>query len=376
MIIRRISLLFIGLLLIVSQSLAQDVASDMLGKINTLRRSLGVHEYQYSSILAVAANNQAEWMVSTGQISHTQTNGSTPRSRAAALGYPTSVVSENIFIGGLATTDSAWEWWLNSPIHYQGITSPNYTEVGVGFAAGDYGKAFVLVFGNPIGWGVLPDSGASSGSTSTSSSGGNDTNSTSSPPSYVVGTDEFGNIMHQIQPRDTVGQIAIQYGYGWDDVLMIQELNGMVEGDQYNMVVGEILLIPPAEGTFTPTPGDPEPTAQSQVTPVDSADMGIISTPAPTSTPMPTQTPVPSPTMTALPSSTPVTPTLTSTSDETQTAWTVMTVTPTPVTVANASNQNGTTPPRENIPTWLVAALIAQSVVIAGAGIEFLRRRR
>jgi len=99
---------------------AQDAASDLLGRINGLRASLGLPAYTFNGTLAAAALNQAQYMANTGQISHTQSDGSTPSSRAAAAGYGGRWVSENIYAGSSARVADAWNFWLNSPIHYRG----------------------------------------------------------------------------------------------------------------------------------------------------------------------------------------------------------------------------------------------------------------
>ncbi|NOG48051.1 MAG: CAP domain-containing protein [Chloroflexi bacterium] len=144
---------------------AQDVVSDLLGRINGLRGSLGLPGYTLNSALSAAALNQAQYMVSTGQITHTQANGSTPTTRAAAAGYGGSWVSENIYAGSIATTNDAWVFWLNSPIHYRGMTNPNYQEIGIASASSDWGRSFVLVFGRVGGTPLVSagSSGANSG---------------------------------------------------------------------------------------------------------------------------------------------------------------------------------------------------------------------
>ena len=111
---------------------AQDVVGDLLGRINQLRAEQGLSSYRLNNALNAAAQNQASWMASSGQVSHTQSDGSSVRDRARAAGYGSSWVSENIYMGTLATTDSAWQFWLNSPIHYRGLTSPNYQDIGIG----------------------------------------------------------------------------------------------------------------------------------------------------------------------------------------------------------------------------------------------------
>ncbi len=341
----------------------QDAASDLINRINQLRASLGLHGYTLNSALTAAAQNQANWMANTGQISHTQPDGSTPRSRAAAQGYPSSAVSENIYMGSSTTAATAWQWWLNSPIHYRGITNAIYTEVGIASATGSSGTAYVLVFGSPTGWQAPASNASSSGS-----------NVSDERPSFVVGVDNTGNIMHEIQPGQTLGEIALIYGYTWDDLQFIRDLNEMTETEGRKLSIGAVILIPPWDGTYTPTPGAVQSTLERTAEQL---------TPAPAHTVLPTLTPTDSPELAA--SLDPVAtledeaPPI-STLEPTTPAWSVATMTPTAIIVAqiatppnraiNTSENNNNTPP------LLMAALVLQMLILGIAGYEFFMGRR
>lgn len=257
----------------------QDAASALLPRINSLRVSLGLPAYGLHAALTAAANNHARWMADTGEIAHYQYDGSGPRTRALNAGFPSDWISENIYRG--ASAIAAWEWWLNSPIHYAGIVSPNYDKIGIGSASGAHGSAYVLVFGNSTGRLLA-------GRTQTESSAGG--SAPSGPPSYVLGLDEFGNIEHEIQPGQTIGHILLIYGYTWDEYPYLLEINGMSEADRLNMQPGSVILVPPKDGTFTPAPATVEPTTAATAAP----------TVAPTSAPTPsTSTPAAESTSTA-----------------------------------------------------------------------------
>ena len=190
------------------------------------------------------------WMAATGKIQHVQDDGSGPRNRAQNAGFPTNWVSENIYKGSSSNPAVAWNWWLNSPIHYTGIVSPNYDQIGISSASGAHGYAFVTVFGNSTG--RLPQAAASSG-------GG--VAAPAAPPSYVLGIDEWGNIKHEIQAGQTMGDIALIYGYTWEDIPYMLELNGMTEDEIRLLQPGDVFLVPPQDGTFTPTAEAPPATA-------------------------------------------------------------------------------------------------------------------
>ncbi len=385
--------LFILLLLFAQgfPAVAQDEINDLLGRVNNLRVSLGLPAYGYNGSLAAAAQDQAQWMVDTGSVSHTRPDGSNPRRRAAAAGYPSTWVSENIYGGSNATANDAWSFWMNSSIHYAGITSANSSEIGIGAAHGGWGAAYVLVFGNPGGQSAQPRSSGNNNGGSTA----NSAPAIPEQPVYVVGTDEYGNIMHEIQPGDTMGDIALIYGYTWDDIPAILALNNLTEEDFRNLEIETILLIPPQSGTYTPTPGEPTatvtyelpatftktptPTMTLEANSVDQStsnpgDQGILPTLMPTPTPYPRaivtanalpaavalavptalETPTPFPTE-ALPAETAVASVLTA-----------------PVSASTPSviiTTEGTSP-------WLIAGLVLQVGVLAYASFEFVRRIR
>lgn len=407
--------------------LAQDDAGELYRRINNLRTSLGLAPYSLNPILSAAALDQAQWMLATGSVSHTRPDGSSPRSRAAAAGYNSNVVSENIYMGSMASVDTAWTFWINSSVHYAGLTNRNYTEVGIGVARDGGGAAFVLVFGNPAGtWGA-PSTGANN-------SGGGASAAQQGPPSFVLGQDPYGNIMHQIQEGDTPGHIALIYGYTWEDIPYMMQLNGLT--DNRSLQVGAVFLVPPYGGTWTPAaPMDnpaPESTAQAaadataEVTDsfhTPAADLGIIgeqATPGPlalaaaptnAANAAPSLTPSPTPeaaqdaariaTMGAPASAPTVTPSPTQAGAVGSTAVGVVAVSAATFTpeagvtevalagqppeqgavgdvyaVDQAAPQSAPTQNDNALPTILVIAIFVQTVVIVAAGVEFIRRAR
>ncbi|MBZ0292825.1 MAG: LysM peptidoglycan-binding domain-containing protein, partial [Anaerolineae bacterium] len=241
--------LLVGVLFLLFPAFSVNAqAGDLLTRINSLRASLGLPGYTLNGVLSAAAQSQAQWMADTGTISHNRPDGSSPRARALAAGYGTADVSENIYGGTLASIDTAWTFWINSDIHYRGLTNSRYADVGIGIAGGSI-NTFVLVFGNPGG----PAPGAPQIASSSGSG-------PAAPPSYIVGQDNFGNIMHEVQPGDTLGDIALIYGYTWDDLDYMRHLNNL-EGNL--LEVGSVFLVPPHDGTWTPTPGGEPPATET-----------------------------------------------------------------------------------------------------------------
>lgn len=326
-------------------------SSELLSRINNLRSSVGLSGYKTNGALAAAAQNHATWMVNTGNVSHTQEDGSGPRSRASAAGYTSNFVSENIYMGADASIESAWNFWINSPIHYAGLTSPNYNNIGIGTASGTNGYAFVLVFGNSTGSLPRITSRGHSGS------GNNSASAIIEPPSYVVGVDAIGNIMHEVQAGDTVGDIALIYGYRWDDIPYMLEINGMGEQDIPLLEIGSVFLVPPQDGTYTPTAepatATPSPTATATIPPITATETALMAQMiAPATFVMPSNTPTPALRIRTAPTATP---------------------SPTATPVAQSPP---TTSQDNSLRTILILAVILQLGIIGVASVEFWKRSR
>ena len=249
---KRIVLLFVGLLLTpLLRTESQSAEQQLLLRISNLRGSIGLAPYVWNNQLAGAAVNHAQWLARTGTGSHRQSDGSLAADRARRYGYAGDRVHENYFMGTDAGIESAWRFWLNSAPHYSNLTSSRLSEIGIGRASSAGRTAYVLVFGHESGRGAAQ---AGSGSVSGGSGGGGQ-------PAYVLGQDEVGNIRHEVQPGHTIGDIALIYGYTWDDIPAMLALNGMTSDDIRLLQPGSEFLVPPKAGTYTPTAAAPTETA-------------------------------------------------------------------------------------------------------------------
>ncbi len=389
----RAALLIAGLLCLIiaiPTASAQDEVSDLLGRINALRASKGLPPYTLNSSLSVAAQSQSQWLIDNAcTIAHTHPDGSTPRSRAQAAGYGSSEVGENIYCGTMATLNDAWIFWLNSPIHYAGLVNTRYKEVGIGIAHSSDGSGFTLDFGNPGGPDFVPPA-APAGAQSASAASG-----PPAQPAYVVGVDAHGNIEHQVQDGDTIGDILLIYGYTWADIPTLLALNHMTQDDFRDLKVGSILLIPPKAGTYTPTPGDAPPTgtpdASSDPTDAPAAQPEGASDPTATLAADPTNTLEPDPTNT-LPPDPAQPPTANSVVQPVYTqpyptntgeavvnpSATVMQVAmvATAVPVVSVQKSVGVVTSSTGTSPALILALVVQVAILLGAGFEFVRRAR
>jgi hypothetical protein len=126
---------------------------DWLNKINGLRSSLGLNPLQLDPELTGLAQGWADHMAATGVLSHTPNLGANVSSDWYKLG-------ENVGFG--PNNDLIWNGFLNSPKHYENLTDPAYTHVGIGVAwAG--GMEFVTHRFMAVGGGGGGDGGGGDG---------------------------------------------------------------------------------------------------------------------------------------------------------------------------------------------------------------------
>ncbi len=273
---RRILALIGFLLGLAGPATAQDAASlDLLLRTNNLRGGLGLQTYRWNEQLAAAARSHAMWLATTNRDCrssdcHRDDAGRFAHDRARIAGYGGERVHENYFRGGDASVESAWRFWLNSSVHYSNLTSGLTSEVGIGRALSNGRHALVIVFGHNSGGGFQANASNVSQARS------------SAPPSYVLGLDEYGNIKHQIQPAQTIGDIALIYGYTWDDIPYMLEINGKNWDDIRQLQPGEVFLVPPQNGTYTPIPATPTMIATASATATVLAATDIPGSPTPT----------------------------------------------------------------------------------------------
>ena len=127
---------------------AADDSGWLLAQINTVRAQHGLVPMALNGQLNISATAHSQYLAShVWTDPHVEANGSTPKSRMIAAGYIGEYYSENVYGGGMATAQIAFDWWLGSPIHYAGIVSPTHTEIGIGIASGPYGTFFTTDFG-------------------------------------------------------------------------------------------------------------------------------------------------------------------------------------------------------------------------------------
>ncbi len=216
--------------------------SEILRLVNQVRAGYGLPPLVWNNALAIAAQNQANYMAGNNIYSHTGANGSSPQSRALASGYP-GHATENIVGGTDLTPNQGVIWWQNSPIHFNTMISQRYIHAGVGFAQGYDQNFYTLVVGVPSDQAglsppeaTLPDDDAL----------------IPVAPIQLAEPGEDGQIVHIVGAGQSFWAIAARYEIPIEQLYLFNNLN---EDSVINP--GDELIIRLAEGQApppTPTP--------------------------------------------------------------------------------------------------------------------------
>lgn len=110
------------------------VASEMLKRVNEVRRREGVPPLASSPLLNRVSQEHAEDMLVRSYSGHQTPEGLGPSERARAEGYRAGI-GENI-VEQRFSTEEALQAWLGSPGHRRNILDPGSREMGLGLAVG------------------------------------------------------------------------------------------------------------------------------------------------------------------------------------------------------------------------------------------------
>ncbi len=250
----------------------------LIAEVNALRAATGTFQYEISPILMQTAQAQADYMASIGTITHLGPGGITTTNRLLAAGYPLAgdlslggIRSENIVAGLGMTVADAIAYWKGDDVHYNTMTSPNYTQIGVGIAISGEDVYFVLDCARHLGAKTpyltnTPEptiEGDTSGQSPETDNSGYVALPGEGPLAsslFTATPDNNGKLYHIVKPGETLWLIAISYGVKIAD---IRRLNYMAEADA--IYPKEKLLI--REGVFiTPVPPVPSNTPAATLT--------------------------------------------------------------------------------------------------------------
>jgi len=224
-------------------------AIDVANAVNALRTAHGLTPYSINSILMFTAQSQADFMASTGQVTHSGPAGSTLTQRLLAAGYPLDgdlslggFRAENITSGNESmSAESAVQAWMGDALHQNTMLSPYLTEIGAGVALANGRVYLVIDCARPKDASAAPSVDTLVFESGTSVPEGEVPMS----PVLLSTPNARGEVVHEVQSGQTLWQLAITYGVKIDD---IKKLNGLSDN---NIYPGNKLLIK-LEATATP----------------------------------------------------------------------------------------------------------------------------
>jgi len=222
-----------------------DGASELIDAVNQLRASYGMDPLKVDPILMLVAEEQNDYSISIGQITHYGPDGSRPRDQAIAAGYgggATVFISENIIMGSGLTTSEAVEWWTGDDPHLNTMLGPYYRDVGAGVGEAD-GEVYYTLMTGYVAGGLSANSTGPSGNAGQVSLGGPGPILTSTPRAD-------GAIVHVVEPGQALWTIAAIYRVDLDELL---SLNGLT-ADSVVLPGDQLLVRPPPTATATLAP--------------------------------------------------------------------------------------------------------------------------
>jgi uncharacterized protein YkwD len=127
-----------------------DYDSQLLQSINLARAANGAAPLTLQTQLTAAALEHSSDMACNNFLDHMGSNRSSYSSRIRGQGYNAKTASENIFAGGDAQT--AFNWWMDSPIHRANILDKSMTQIGIAsvtYSKSTFGVYYTLTFARP-----------------------------------------------------------------------------------------------------------------------------------------------------------------------------------------------------------------------------------
>lgn len=121
---------------------------------NDVRKTQGLAPLSENSLLARAAQDKAQDLVTKGYFAHQSPDGKTPWYWFKKAGYAYTYAGENL-AKDFIDSDKIVEAWLASPLHRANILNSNYRDIGIAVASatsttGQRQTVVVQLFGNPL----------------------------------------------------------------------------------------------------------------------------------------------------------------------------------------------------------------------------------
>ena len=133
-----------------------NFVSRVLELVNQERSRAGLAPLTLNSQLTAAAQGHSQDMADHNFMAHNGSDGSSPFDRMQRAGYRFSFAGENVAAGQSKPEDAMSSWMNETPPndgHRKNILSPNYREIGIGYAFNDaaqFKHYWTQDFGTPL----------------------------------------------------------------------------------------------------------------------------------------------------------------------------------------------------------------------------------
>ena len=116
-------------------------AREVIEQVNALRALHGLPPLAPAPALVAAARAHAAEQAALGRISHDGADGSVLMERLERVGYAARAAGENVASGWSEASGVTQGWW-ESPGHRENLLRPQTSEIGVGAARDEAGRAY------------------------------------------------------------------------------------------------------------------------------------------------------------------------------------------------------------------------------------------
>nr|WP_278244311.1 CAP domain-containing protein [Caldisalinibacter kiritimatiensis] len=114
---------------------------EVIRLVNAERAKHGLKPLAYNWELSRVARFKSKDMAQVGYFSHTSPTYGSPFKMMKDFGINYSYAGENIAMG-YRTPEDVMKGWMNSPGHRRNILSPNFSQIGVGYAVNNQGTPY------------------------------------------------------------------------------------------------------------------------------------------------------------------------------------------------------------------------------------------
>lgn len=142
-------LIYPGMRIIIpSEAPGREFEIEVIRLVNVERAKHGLKPLKENWELSRVARYKSNDMRDRGYFSHTSPTYGSPFNMMKNFGIRYTAAGENI-ARGQRTAAQVMNGWMNSPGHRRNILNPNFTEIGVGYAAGSRGPYWTQMFIRP-----------------------------------------------------------------------------------------------------------------------------------------------------------------------------------------------------------------------------------